>query len=288
MTTKMIKLADICTDSKTQVRESINQEKVNEYTHLLEEGVEFDPIELYNDGAQIHISSGWHRYLAHRSAGRTEISAIIHVGTARDAFFNGIKANGPSPIPYNSLDYAKQLRWMETDEECSQWSNAQKARWMHCSHTTVNRLIKKFKEENYQADKEATEIGPDKIKYTRNGKVQEMKRREPKAKPAPKVEDDAPPPMDDSSQVAEMVDTITTLEEKLREAQDKIMVAQWDATDIEKEDVEETLSDLRNKIKLLEIENQALRDSRDSLQVENNQLIKTVKGLQAKLKKLGQ
>jgi hypothetical protein len=38
MTTTMVKLADICTDSKTQVREAINQEKVNEYTHLLEEG----------------------------------------------------------------------------------------------------------------------------------------------------------------------------------------------------------------------------------------------------------
>ena len=285
MTKTMVKLADICTDSKTQVRESVNQEKVNEYTSLLQEGVEFDPIELYNDGAKIHISSGWHRYLAHRSAGLTEIAAIIHVGTARDAFFNGIKANGPSPIPYNSLDYHKILLWMETDEETAPWSVSQKAKWMNCSRTTVTRLLKKIQEENYQEAKEATEIKPEKIKYTRNGKVQEMKRREPAPKPETPPE---PPPMDNSSQVAEMVDTITTLEEKLREAQDKIMVAQWDATDIEKEDVEETLSDLRNKIKLLEIENQALRDSRDSLQVENNQLIKTVKGLQAKLKKLGQ
>jgi hypothetical protein len=97
MTTTKVKLADICTDSNTQVREAINQEKVNEYTHLLEEGIEFDPIELYNDGAKIHISSGWHRYLAHRSAGKTEIAAIVHIGTARDAFFNGIKANGPKP-----------------------------------------------------------------------------------------------------------------------------------------------------------------------------------------------
>jgi FtsZ-binding cell division protein ZapB len=108
-------------------------------------------------------------------------------------------------------------------------------------------------------------------------------KRKPAAPPP-----DEPPPMENDSQVAEMVDTITSLEEKLRDAQDKIMVAQWDATDIEKEDVEETLSDLRNKIKLLEIENQALRDSRDSLQVENNQLMKTVRGLQTKLKKLEQ
>jgi FtsZ-binding cell division protein ZapB len=280
MTTTMVKLADICTDSKTQVRESVNQEKVNEYTSLLQEGVEFDPIELYNDGAKIHISSGWHRYLAHRSAGLTEIAAIVHVGTESDAFFNGIPANGPSPIPYNNLDYIKQLRRFQEDEERSQWSVSQKAKWMHCSRTTVTRLIKKIREDDYQGAKEATEIKP--IKYTRNGKVQEMKRKP--AAPPP----DEPPPMENDSQVAEMVDTITSLEEKLRDAQDKIMVAQWDATDIEKEDVEETLSDLRNKIKLLEIENQALRDSRDSLQVENNQLMKTVRGLQTKLKKLEQ
>jgi len=281
MTITKVKLSDICTDSKTQVREAVNQEKVNEYTHLVDEGVEFDPIELYNDGAQLHISSGWHRYLAHRSAGRTEINAIIHVGTARDAIFNGIHANGPSPIPYNSLDYAKHLRWMETDGVCSQWSNAQKARWMHCSHTTVNRLMKKLKEASEQT--EGTDAAPKKIKYTRNGKTQEMKKREPK----PKVEPDEPE-IDKSSHNAEMADTIATLEDKLREAQDKIMVAQWDATDIEKEDVAETLVELREQIRLLEIENQALRDSRDILQVENNQLIKTVKGLQAKLKKLEQ
>jgi MarR-like DNA-binding transcriptional regulator SgrR of sgrS sRNA len=38
MTTTMVKLADICTDSKTQVRESVNQEKVNEYTSTVGRG----------------------------------------------------------------------------------------------------------------------------------------------------------------------------------------------------------------------------------------------------------
>lgn len=269
MTPTMIPLSEICSDSKTQVREEVNSKKVAEYASLIKDGTQFDPIDVFADGVTKHIGNGWHRYLAHHQAGQEFILANVHTGTERDAFLFGCKANGKNGLPCNSLDHAKQLRWMMDDPECSEWSNRQKAEWIGCSHSTVNRLMKKIGK------------APEQVKCIRNGKVQT--RALPQKAPA-----EPPPPQDNDPYVEEMADTITTLEEKLREAQDKIMVAQWDATDIEKEDVEETLINLRNKIKLLEIENQALRDTRDSLQVENNQLIKTVRGLQAKLKKLEQ
>lgn len=68
---------------------------------------------------------------------------------------------------------------------------------------------------------------------------------------------------------------------------DKIAVGQWDATEIEKIDAEELIAELREQIKVLELDNKALRDSRDIFQNKNAELLKTVKSLQSKLKKAG-
>jgi hypothetical protein len=61
---------------------------------------------------------------------------------------------------------------------------------------------------------------------------------------------------------------------------DKIAVGQWNASEIEKIDIEETVANLREQIRILEIDNKALRDSRDMFQSRNAELMKTVKTLQ--------
>jgi FtsZ-binding cell division protein ZapB len=67
---------------------------------------------------------------------------------------------------------------------------------------------------------------------------------------------------------------------------DQIAIGQWDATDIEKIDIQETVTELRKQIHVLEIENRTLRDSRDMYQNRNAELMGTIKSLQSKLKKL--
>ena len=97
------------------------------------------------------------------------------------------------------------------------------------------------------------------------------------AKPAPEFED----------KILELTDTVTQLHEENTLLKDKIALGQWDATEIEKIDAEELIADLRNQIKLLEMENKSLRDSRDMYQNRNSELMRTVKALTAKLKKAG-
>ena len=62
--------------------------------------------------------------------------------------------------------------------------------------------------------------------------------------------------------------------------------SQWDASDIEKIDAQQVIDELREQVRILEIDNKALRDSRDMFQTRNAELMKTVKSLQNKLKKL--
>ena len=50
--------------------------------------------------------------------------------------------------------------------------------------------------------------------------------------------------------------------------------------------MQDTINELREQVRVLEIDNAALRDSRDMFQARNAELMSTVKVLQAKIKKL--
>jgi len=89
-----------------------------------------------------------------------------------------------------------------------------------------------------------------------------------------------------NEKIDELSQTINMLADENTLMRDKIAVGQWDATEIEKIDAEQTIKDLREQIRILEADNKAMRQSRDMFQNRNSELMKTVKSLQNKLKKL--
>lgn len=74
--------------------------------------------------------------------------------------------------------------------------------------------------------------------------------------------------------MCELFDTITGLFEENTVLKDKIVIGQWDVSEIEKLDVQKTIETLREQIRISEIDNQALRESRDMYQARNIELIK--------------
>jgi len=66
---------------------------------------------------------------------------------------------------------------------------------------------------------------------------------------------------------------------------DRLAVEAMEASEEEKQAAGETIAELREQIRILEIENQSLKISRDTFQRENAELKKTVSSLQRKLKK---
>jgi exonuclease VII small subunit len=84
--------------------------------------------------------------------------------------------------------------------------------------------------------------------------------------------------------IKELTEVITQLDEEVTLLKDKISIGAWDASEIEKIDVEDTIKELREQIRLLEIDNKSLRESRDMFQHRNAELMKTVNSLKRKLK----
>jgi predicted nucleic acid-binding Zn-ribbon protein len=83
--------------------------------------------------------------------------------------------------------------------------------------------------------------------------------------------------------VLELTDTISQLADENDHLKDVIASQQWDVTPFEKDYILDLVKELRSTIRILEIDNQALRDSRDMFQNRNAELLKTIGALKKKL-----
>jgi DNA-binding transcriptional regulator YhcF (GntR family) len=270
-----LKLTEIRTDGGTQARVSLNQDTVNEYAQQMQDGAIFPPVVVFSDGSDNWLADGFHRYFALRQNGGLEIEVEMHKGTVDDATLYAFGATARRGMTFTKEDYKNIVTRMMQHPVWSTWSTRKIAEHLGCSAMTISRV------------KSSLEEAPKTVSYTRNGKDKTMDISSiGKAPRAPKKQDPAPP-IEDLNHSEELIDTINKLSEENDRLKDAIAVGQFDASDIEKMDVEETIKDLREQIRLKDIEIDALRESRDIHQQKAAELLKTVNSLKAKIKKMG-
>lgn len=258
MTALNIKLIRI--DGGTQSRSEINQAVVEQYAEAVKEGAQFPAIRVYHDGNYYYLADGFHRYFAHLKAGKAGINADVINGTLRDAVLYSLGANALHGLQRTNADKRKSVTMMLEDFEWSTWSDREIAR--HCNVSAF--LVAEVR----------TELGKDsdtrKFK-TATGKVTERKVK----KKEEKQEKEEFDPRD------ELIETLT---KEVTELNDKLAVTALEGGEEEKKLAGETIAELRERIRILEIENEALKKSRDQFQNENAQLKRQVAMLTKKLK----
>lgn len=281
---KKLNLGVIRLDGETQARVSLDSQLVTQYAEAMGDGDAFPPIVVFHDGSDYWLADGFHRYHATKQQGYASIEAEIKIGTREEAQIYAFGANARRGLSTNPEDIRSIIIRMLKHPISSGWTLGEIARHVGVSKMTVSRV-----KSNLQPKEESTK----KTYQRKDGKEVTIDTAKNKTKKtaAPKEEEPAPQPeqpQDErtTSAIAELMDTITELHAENQRLKDAIATAQWDASDIEKIDVQDTLADLREQIRVLEIDNAALRDSRDMFQNRNAELMKTVKSLQAKLKKL--
>jgi hypothetical protein len=277
---KELKVSDIRIDGSTQIRKELNQDKVNEYAEQMEDGVVFPPITVFYDGSSYWLASGFHRLFAEKQRGTETIKVVLINGTVDEATWFALGDNKHG-LNMTAEDYRRSVNITLDHPKWSTYSNAQIAAHVGVSATTVARIKK---ERNIQpatkvtyTDKHGNEATMDTSKIG--------KKKPPKAEPKaePEEEQDEYDPAEEK--MRELMDTITHLSDENTVLRDKIAIGQWDASEIEKIDAQETIENLREQIRILEIDNQALRESRDMFQNRNAELIKSVNSLKKKLQK---
>jgi hypothetical protein len=274
-----VKLSLITIDAGTQARQKINQDVVNEYAQLLTEGAVFPPIVVF--GEKNILADGWHRFFAHRAAGIKEIEIDSREGDVRDAIFYGFGANKSRGLQMNQEDTRSIIGRLLMDNEWAKLGDRKIADHVGVSSTTVLRL-RQAMEGDGKLEKANTKT------YVRQGKEIEVdvsknqKKEGPTATPEAVTNESHP---QDLQEIKELSDMVGDLSEENQKLKDAIAIGAWDATDIEKEDIQETVKELRERIAILERENNSLRSSRDMYMNQAAELSRVNKALQARLKK---
>ena len=287
---EMIDLSEITTDGETQARLKINQETVNHYAGLLSDGVEFDAVVVFSDGKKKYLADGFHRYFAHRQNGLLQIEAVTIKGSLRDAqwFAFGSNVHG---LPFTKEERHANIRRCLLDAEWGKLSDRDLAAHLNTSRSQVLRVRQAMEGEGKLETKRVGNKKGQKAGQVKEEKQQPQQETKEEPEPTPNLVEEMGAvktiPIDEKElELQQAADTINQLEEENKRLRDAIALGQWDASEIEKIDVPETLAELRQQVKLLEMETKTLRNSRDMYQMRNAELVAMVKSLQAKVKKL--
>ena len=132
-------------EAGAQARVKIRGDVVRHYAAAMTEqqaegGVRFPPVVLFTDGQEYWLADGWHRVLAARRAGLSEIAADVRPGTMRDVLLHSVSANSAHGLPRTNADKRKAVALLLADSEWSQWSDREIGRHCQVDHKVVGRM----------------------------------------------------------------------------------------------------------------------------------------------------
>lgn len=134
---KVLKFSQIRIDGGTQMRVSINQDKVAEYADKMRDDGKFPPIKATFDGTVYWLYDGFHRYFAAQAAGATTIEVDYKPGTMEDAQDLALSANNTHGLPRTKEDKRKSVETALSYERHANKSDREIARLCDVSHTLV-------------------------------------------------------------------------------------------------------------------------------------------------------
>lgn len=272
-----VKLSQVTLDASTQSRSKVDQNTVERYTQLISLGKSFPPLVVF--GETNILADGWHRYHAYKKAGIIDVEIHRMDGDRRDAEFYALSANNEHGLPMDMEDCRRNARRLLTDPEWCKISDRKIAELVGLSDTTVLRIRRALEDEGKIEPKTSN-----RIKSASEKQAASEKQESASEKQIVSSEPNESRP-EDLQQIKELSDVVSELSEENQKLRDIVAIGAWDATDIEKEDIEETVKELREKIVMLEREINALRVSRDTYMNEVVELQRINKSLRNQLKK---
>jgi hypothetical protein len=145
-------------DGGTQFRLGIDKKTVMEYVEALQDGIEFPPIEVFDDGEYLWLAHGYHRLAAHKECGYERIKALVRYGSKRDAVVAALSANATNGLPRSNDDKRKAVVFALRDPELRKLSQREIAKVCGVTQAMVSKVAseimpsKKKNDNGYQFD----------------------------------------------------------------------------------------------------------------------------------------
>lgn len=253
-----LRLSNIRLDKDLQVREKMHDDVISEYYDVLRNGGKLPPVVVFFDKTAYYLADGNHRYHAHKTAGMETIEVEIKEGSKRDAQLYAFGANHDHGLRRTQADKRKAIEIMLNDIEWVEWSDREISKICKVSHVLVAKVRKEL---GANADN----------RRMANGSTQPAKKGKNEDKTSPRDEGS-----NEEFRIAELSDALVQAEEEKTALADRLALKVVNATEEEKARLGETLTELRQQIKVLEAENRSLKASLKVEVEEKNQLIKQV------------
>ena len=225
-------------------------------------GDKFPEVTVFYNGLDYYLADGFHRYFAHKKLGKASIGCNVVTGTLRDAILFSKGANADNGLHRSNATKRKCVNDMLDDFEWQFWNNAEIAKACKVSSEYVRRI------------KSERGVQTETVKYKMGKKVYERKSTNVainnKAEPIPaKVEE----PEFKYDPQEELLQSLAAENEALK---DKLAVANMGGDSEEKDQATALIAELRERVRVLEAELEAIKITRNSYQTENGQLKKQI------------
>ena len=181
---QMIPITSIVADNDCQLRAAGSKATVLEYADALADGASFPPVVVFREDDGRHwLADGFHRFEAHKAAGRDAIHADVREGGRREALLHAAGANASHGLRRTQEDKRKAILALLHDAEWRRWSDREIAKRTMTSDKTVGKLRREISGNSVDA-----EIRIEDRKFTTRHGTEATRRVETAAKPAGLVE----------------------------------------------------------------------------------------------------
>ena len=120
MRTEIVQINQIAVRDHIQQRDHLNDEYVAELIVEIDNGVKFPPLVVFDDGKNLLLSDGRHRYEAYLRAEVETIEVNIYEGNERDAILYAAGSNADHGLRRSNADKRKAVTTLLMDSE---WGN---------------------------------------------------------------------------------------------------------------------------------------------------------------------
>ena len=276
---KILNINAVRIDGGTQSRVALHDDTVSDYADSIVDGVTLPPVSVFFDGSDYWLADGFHRYHAYRKAGKTSIPAEVSTGAKRDAILYAAGANIGHGLRRTNADKRRAVEMILADADCAEnWTDREIA--SHCAvsvsfvgavrrpEVAARQGQNRAASERPYSEKGCSPTTPITSVGLLDGAPIATARPTPKHGPVESIspEDDGPTTSELAAMAREQEEEADAVR-RLMESDDK-------------------MATLAEENKKLRAEVRVLKERRDGLMNENNELVKRIKGLQRKVEKL--
>lgn len=150
-----VKLDLIRVDGGTQQRATVNDEHIGNIAEAIRAGVKIEPGIGFDDGEEIWLGDGHHRWHGHKRADVKTMLLEVRRGSREDAILYSVGANAENnALRRTNADKRVAVQTLLNHAEWSKWSNREIARRAGVTHTLVNQLRNPSKVETASTPKD--------------------------------------------------------------------------------------------------------------------------------------